>query len=250
MHVRMFTAEDEKQLRELMNQNPHNHALIQKLLDAHEFTLIKVGHEIRNSLAIIMSAMQLIQNQYPETHDFSYWPQLMDDVKFTKILLEDLSTYNTGSRLNSSLIHTSDFMNLIIASFTTTLITSPIELTSEIDENLPDFHGDSIKLHEVFLNLLRNAAEAIKSEGKIHIRCYQDGNNIITKISDNGCGIAESDMDDIFNPFITHKKDGTGLGLPIANTIVQAHLGAIDIESKPNVGTTFTVTLPIENNCG
>lgn len=245
----MFTSEDSRQLNELMNQNSHNYILIKKLLDSHQFTISKIGHEIRNPLTLVSSTLQLIQKQHPETKDFPHWSQVLEDIAFMQFLLEDLSTYNNGSQLKTSFIHTSDFMNHMVVSFATTLVDTAIELTSEIDQNLPIFYGDALKLREMFLNLLQNAFDAVGPHGNIHVHCYHNDTDIITEITDDGCGIDNSQLADIFTPFKTYKNNGTGLGLAIVRTIAESHHGSVKVTSVPNVRTTFTVTLPIKQNC-
>lgn len=241
----MFTSEDSKQLNELMNQNSNNYILIKKLLDSQRFTISKISHEIRNPLTLISSTLQLIQKQHPEARQFSHWTQVLDDVEFLQYLLEDLSVYNNGTVLKPSFIHTSDFMNHLAVSFATTLIDTSIELTSEIHQNLPILYGDPLKLRELFLNLLRNASEAVGSSGKIQLRCYHDHTNIITEIADNGCGIDDPVSANIFAPFTTYKSNGTGLGLAIVKAIAEAHHGSVRVESTPGIRTIFTVTLPV-----
>lgn len=115
--------------------------------------------------------------------------------------------------------------------------------------NLPVFYGDALKLREMFLNLLRNALDAVGDNGRIHVRCYQDNTHIITEITDNGCGISKTQLEDIFTPFTTYKTTGTGLGLAIVRTIAESHHGSVNVISEPDVRTTFTVTLPIKNSC-
>jgi signal transduction histidine kinase len=72
-------------------------------------------------------------------------------------------------------------------------------------------------------------------------------NFAIIIIEDNGCGISEDKMSTIFNPFITYKKNGTGLGLPIAQSILTNHYGAINLISTENIGTTLTMSIPLVN---
>lgn len=241
-----LTPEDIQQLNELMYQNSHNYILIQKLLDSQKFIIGRIGHEIRNPLTLVSSTLQLIQKQHPEIRDFAHWSQVLDDVKYMQFLLEDLSAYNNGARIKTAFIHTPDFINHLIESCSAALVGSQIKLTCEIAPDLPVLYGDAIKIREMFLNLFRNAMEAAPS-GEIHIRCYYDADNLITEITDNGCGIEASQIPDIFTPFTTYKSNGTGLGLAIVKTIAESHNGSVTVESTPHVRTTFTVRLPIQN---
>ena len=102
-------------------------------------------------------------------------------------------------------------------------------------------------LNQVFLNLLLNAAQAITDRGRIEVRSEVAGSEIRIRISDNGCGIPEGNLDRIFDPFFTTRQvgSGTGLGLTVCRDIVQAHGGRIEVESRVGAGTTFTLYLPV-----
>lgn len=251
----MFTDTDYDKLRQLMAQNPGNRALIQKLLDSHEDTLRTVSHEIRNPLTLVYSTLQLIEAQHPEVTTFRHWDSLRDDIIYMKELLEELSSYNNGSALSVKSMNFRKFMEQIVLSFATSIADSPVEFSSCLDPAFPPFCGDPIKLREVFLNLLRNAAEATESTGdlnpenrknNIQLHAFSKNGNIIVTITDSGCGIPEEFLSDIFQPFVTHKQGGTGLGLAISKRIVESHSGQISVQSTEGMGTTFTITLPIK----
>ena len=112
--------------------------------------------------------------------------------------------------------------------------------------DIPQILSAAGRLEQVFVNLLLNAAQAIKEKGKITITTRKEGENVVIKISDTGCGISKTDLPHIFDPFFTTKPrdKGTGLGLSIVYNIVKQHGGDIKVESRKGVGTTFTITLP------
>jgi signal transduction histidine kinase len=97
------------------------------------------------------------------------------------------------------------------------------------------------------MNLLINASQAIEKKGEIKIKTWQQGDNVLVSVADNGQGIAEEHMEKLFEPFFTTKEvgQGTGLGLSIAYEIIQKHHGRIEVASERGVGTRFTITLPI-----
>jgi two-component system NtrC family sensor kinase len=103
------------------------------------------------------------------------------------------------------------------------------------------------QLNQVWMNLLGNAAQALKDQGEVTISTRLDGDSITVAISDTGAGIAEDDVARIFDPFFTTKPvgEGTGLGLSISYGIIERHGGAITVMSKVGSGTTFTVRIPI-----
>lgn len=243
----MFTLQDQEQLQALIEERPDNQILINKLLDSHQYTLSRISHEIRNPLTMISSTLQLIEKQHPEVLDYSHWPAIQQDIVFMEKLLEDLSSYNNGTRIQKRSIRTSAFLEHTALSFASAYADFPMEFTSEICQNLPDIRGDATKLQQLFLNLLRNSLEATSYCGKIRLTATQKSDSIVIEISDNGCGIQDSQLPDIFTPFATYKENGTGLGLPIAKSVVEAHKGSISVTSVPLESTTFTVTLPVEN---
>jgi signal transduction histidine kinase len=122
-----------------------------------------------------------------------------------------------------------------------------ITLKKEYAEDVPVILGREGQLHQVFINILANAGQAIEKDGEIIIRINGDEKNVIIEIADNGCGIAPQIMGDIFTPFITTKEKGKGigLGLSISRDIVREHGGDIVCRSVHGSGTTFVVTLPI-----
>ncbi|MCK4851475.1 MAG: GAF domain-containing protein, partial [Candidatus Omnitrophica bacterium] len=104
-----------------------------------------------------------------------------------------------------------------------------------------------MKLNQVFMNILINAAQSIKENGAITIRTYAERKMVIIKISDTGEGIEEKTMNKIFDPFFTTKEPGkgTGLGLSVSYNIIKEHNGEIDVKSTIGKGTTFTISIPV-----
>jgi signal transduction histidine kinase len=112
---------------------------------------------------------------------------------------------------------------------------------------IPDIEGYPQQLNQVFMNLLVNAAQALKEKGEISIRTRQVNGSVEIKISDTGCGIPPENLEKIFEPFFTTKPvgKGTGLGLNVSYNIIKKHNGIIQAASNVGEGTTFTVLLPV-----
>ena len=240
-----FTTSDYEQLQKLMNESPENQALIQKLLDSHRYTLSKISHELRNPLALLSSTLQLIESQHPETASFKYWDSMRGDLEYMSQLLSELSAYNNSDRLNKESFSSSDFFKKICLSFAASCVDADVEFTSRISDDLPLMTGDRIKLQEVFLNLLKNAREAVSENGTIRLASEFVDQTLVITITDDGCGIPEEDLEIIFDAFVTHKSGGTGLGLSIARRVTEAHGGSISVTSTPGQGTSFIVRLPV-----
>jgi two-component system, NtrC family, sensor histidine kinase HydH len=118
----------------------------------------------------------------------------------------------------------------------------------DCERNLPPLAADADQLQQVLVNLLLNAWDACDADGSVQIRLRstEDDDRVVLQIKDDGCGIAASDLNAVFDPFYTTKKrgEGTGLGLPVAASIVRNHSGEIAIQSRKGAGTTVTITWP------
>lgn len=112
--------------------------------------------------------------------------------------------------------------------------------------SVPSVKGYFGKLNQVFTNLIANANQAVDENGVIHIRTWAEGQKVLISVSDNGHGIAEEHMKQLFTPFFTTKPvgEGTGLGLSISHGLVEEHRGEISVKSEVGQGTTFTIALP------
>jgi signal transduction histidine kinase len=126
-----------------------------------------------------------------------------------------------------------------------------IEVVTRFDDDLPLIPGDAGSINQVFLNLLKNATEAmVNMGGTICVTARQEEASILVEIHDDGPGIAAEDLPEIFEPFYSTKSagSGTGLGLSMSRRIVTEHGGTIEAVSTPGSGTTFAIRLPIRGN--
>lgn len=105
---------------------------------------------------------------------------------------------------------------------------------------------DALRIKQVLMNLMMNAVEASPEGETVTVAAYRKGGSIVVDVSDKGEGIPDGRMDEIFSPFFTTKKEGTGLGLPIARKIVEAHEGCLELVKSPGRGLIFRVRLPID----
>ncbi|MFA6921586.1 MAG: ATP-binding protein [Gallionella sp.] len=126
-------------------------------------------------------------------------------------------------------------------------LNSRAELNLALGE-LPKLNCKSGHLSQVFLNLLLNAAHAMRERGEIHIWSGVEQGQIVIRFRDNGCGISPDVLPRIFDPFFTTNDvgSGTGLGLTVSRDIILAHGGSIEVDSELNTGTTFTIHLPLD----
>jgi signal transduction histidine kinase len=126
-----------------------------------------------------------------------------------------------------------------------------IEVVTRFEDDLPLIPGDAGSINQVFLNLLKNATEALVNRGgTICVTARQEEASILVEIHDDGPGIAAEDLPEVFEPFYSTKSagSGTGLGLSMSRRIVTEHGGTIEAVSTPGSGATFTIRLPTRGN--
>lgn len=123
-----------------------------------------------------------------------------------------------------------------------------IEVVKEL-KPVPKVRCVPSQINQVFLNLINNAAQAMGEKGTLTLRSMRNGDFVEVEVEDNGSGIPDEILPKIFDPFFTTKPvgEGTGLGLSIVHKIVHAHGGSIKVRSTPKIGTTFSVSLPVEH---
>lgn len=251
----MFTKTDYDKLEQLMAEKPENRELLTRLLDSFEESTAAISHEIRNPLTLVYSTLQLLESRHPDVTGDRYWTSLCRDVEYMQQLLTDLSSFSHSRSLRLSRFSFRSLMEQIVLSFAASCADTDISFTSKVSKDLPQLEGDPVKLREVFLNLLRNAREAISGKGSIWLEAAcvsQDPKDwdsscvsgIQVTIRDTGCGIEEEQLSRIFEPFVTFKPNGTGLGLAIARRTVRAHGGTLSVSSSEK-GTVFSVFLPV-----
>ena len=139
--------------------------LYQQLKMKHQFMLSQVSHEIRNPVTLINSFMQLLEGRHPELIQDNYWQKIMENMDFLKSLLNELSAFNNSEKLN---LQNSNIYNTfceVIESVTPALNERHITIDLQKLSPIPVIKADGIKLRQLFLNLIRNASDAIETEG-------------------------------------------------------------------------------------
>jgi signal transduction histidine kinase len=187
-------------------------------------------HEIRKMMEVILKADQLIDEG-------------------TERLNEIINNLRNFVRLDEAEITMTDIhegLDSVLALIKHDLLTN-IEVVREYGD-IPSFLCDARKLNQVFLNLIKNACQAIENEGRITITTSLKGNMVHVAIRDTGRGIQPHDLESIFDPSFTTKGSvvRARLGLSICHQIIQEHHGKIEVESRPGNGSVFTLVLPTD----
>jgi two-component system sensor histidine kinase PilS (NtrC family) len=207
-----------------------------------------IAHEIRNPLASISGAIQLLKEE-KEGGESSH--RLMEIVLAESgrlnRLITDFLLYAQPPKLNKKKVDIAALVDSTLEVFSRSpQWTQGIKLAKIMGPQIT-ITADPQQLEQVLWNLFINAVDAMEGKGLLDIRAQKDGEGkmVTLVISDTGKGIAAKDIKKIFDPFFTTKDGGSGLGLSIVHKIIETHGGTIDVESRHNRGTTFTLTLPV-----
>ncbi|QHQ60235.1 two-component sensor histidine kinase [Anaerocolumna sedimenticola] len=245
----MFTKEEQQKLTELMNSNNDFAYYFNKVSNECKLLTSQISHELRNPLTLIKSTAQLIETVNPEVKNFKYWDQLKEDIDGLETLLIEVSKFNHSESVNKQKQNFFLLLKSIVSTFRPLAEQNGIELSLTIAEaDIPyyiSYSLDSVKISQVFTNLIRNAFEATESGCYINIVCKVFAPSYLTiEVQNNGRMIPPDELPTIFRPFVTYKSGGSGLGLAISSNIIAAHNGTIEVTSSEEK-TSFIIQLPL-----
>jgi len=245
---------DTKEINELINsindlaQNLESQERLRKQLTAD------VAHELRTPLATLQSHMEAMIDGIWEA-DTERLKSCHEEILRLNRLVGDLgklAKYESSIHtLDKTEFDLKDLVTRVAGNFERGFISKNIELILRLDEQ--SIRADKDKISQMIVNLISNALKYTKTGGKVIIELTGDKNKAELTIIDNGIGIAEEDLPNIFERFYRADKSrnrltgGAGIGLAITKAIVEAHKGIIEVESEINVGTKLKVSLPKNN---
>ena len=196
-----------------------------------------VAHEIRNPLFAIQSIAQILEREIEFPQHDTLIKAILKETSRMRHLVDELLLYGKPSKLNLAEVDMSTFVTELNQHVATRK--PGVLLSSSIPPNTI-IRADRDKIRQVFLNLLNNALDA---ESKtITIASAKRSAHIIVSLIDDGTGMKKQDLERIFDPFYTTKREGTGLGLSICKKIIEDHGGSIEVRSGEGQGTTVTLT--------
>ena len=203
-----------------------------------------LAHEIRNPLGAIKGAAQWMESTMPAASaNREFVGIIVEEVGRLDRVVSSFLDYARPYRGNPALL---DVVNVVERTLQLVRNDLPpeIALAHDAGEDLPAVRMDPEHLRQVLLNLIRNAAEAMKGRGRISIRTRARGALVEVLVTDSGPGIDPSVRQNLFIPFSTTKTQGTGLGLAISQRLVQSAQGRIELRGSSDQGTTFSIVLP------
>ncbi|MBI2412590.1 MAG: response regulator [Deltaproteobacteria bacterium] len=209
-----------------------------------------VAHELNNPLTGIMCFSELLLEDRLSDEVKGKLKKINDASHRCKKIIDNLLTFARWKRPEKKYESVNKVVRESVDLRSYQLKVDNIELVFDLDDAVPDTMLDEDQIHQVFLNLINNARDAIKEKGesgRIRITSRHSGGRIIVKFEDTGQGMPDEVAGRIFDPFFTTKGvgKGTGLGLSISYGIINEHGGAIYASSTPGYGSTFVVELPV-----
>ncbi len=237
----LFTFEDITSLKELEEQQ--------------NAALHMVAHDLQNPISAIKSYADLVSGA-GELNDkqSQFLARIYQSVRTMHGLVRDLldiAWIDSGKNLNPETVNINQLIHTAIQALENRAIKRDITIQFNTSEDLPAIKGDSQRLERVFVNVLSNAIKYSTVGDEVEIAVSSQDNHVIIAVADNGMGIPAEHIPHIFKRFYRvpsedDKTEGTGLGLSIVSAIVERHQGQIEVISEVGVGSTFTITLPIE----
>jgi signal transduction histidine kinase len=205
-----------------------------------------IGHDLRNPLAGIKNATYFLrkkQGSFVGDSGLQMLKIIDDAVEYSNKIINDLLDYSREIRLDLEDCSPKSLIDYIFLT-----IKKPENITIlDHTQCSPTIMADTNKMIRVFTNMVSNAIDAMKEKGgTLEINSRQNGDKLELTFADTGSGMSPEVMEKIFTPLFTTKAQGMGFGLAICKRIVEAHGGNIAVESIVNKGTTFTITLPID----
>lgn len=209
------------------------------------------AHEVGTPLNLISGHVQLLRARARDERMIVRLDIIASQIeRITNIVRSMLdSTRRPVPRLD--LVDVNSLLAQILDATQPTLVARNVELQTEMSEALPTIEADADQLQQVFINLINNSLDAMPLGGELRVSTSLDGDSVAIVVADNGQGIAEDQLDMIFDPlFSTKHGRGTGLGLTIVNQIISEHNGEVEVESEPGRQTVFRITLPLAARVG
>ncbi|MGG1863243.1 ATP-binding protein [Bacillus safensis] len=228
---------------ELERSNQQLQMQAQKLAVAGQIAA-GIAHEVRNPLTSVNGFLQLMKTQYPERTD--YFDIIFSEIKRIDFVLSELLMLAKPQSVHFQEVQLHGLLEQVITLLKTNAVLSNIDLKQPFKkQDAGAILADANQMKQLFINLIKNAIEAMPEGGSIYISTEKLMNEWKITIQDEGKGMSEEDIQKIYDPFFSTKTEGTGLGLTICATILKDHHGRMDVVSELGKGTTFHIYLPV-----
>jgi signal transduction histidine kinase len=206
-----------------------------------------LAHELRNPLGTMRASAEMLSRSVSEENEVAREVAgfIRSEVDRTNSLITRFLDFVRPLKLRLSRADLGQVLDHAVTTLERDARTTGITIYKNYSPDIPPFPLDAELMERVFYNLILNAAQATQPGGAVTVKTRRLDGTAEVAVIDRGCGIGPSQIDTIFNPFVTTKPDGVGLGLAIVSRIVDQHGGKIAVESEPGKGSVFRVYLPM-----
>ena len=214
-----------------------------------------VAHEINNPLGSILIYSNLLLEDIEENNQMKENLQnIVEQTTRCKEIVRGLLDFSRATKTEMQIYDIHLVVENVLSLVQNQSLFQNVHIIKNFNPKIPEILFDKAKIQQVFLNILLNAVESMNGKGELKIETdlSADKEFVEIKFSDTGCGISKEDIKRLFEPFFSAREDGhgTGLGLSISYGIIKKHKGNIKVQSKLRKGSTFTISLPIEEQNG
>jgi two-component system, NtrC family, sensor kinase len=219
-----------------------------------------IAHEINNPLAGVLNYVRLMlrvlgrgETLTPENlTKFQRYLELVEsETSRCSTIISSLLAFSRKSKMETREVNINELIEKSVLLCRHKLDLQNIRVEVQLSQKMSPVYADFNQMQQCLINLILNAMDAMAEGGVLTVRSIVDekGGTVKIEIRDTGCGIPKEDLARIFDPFYTTKKEGSGLGLGLSTVfgIVDRHKGTISVDSEPDKGTAFTITLPVAN---
>jgi signal transduction histidine kinase len=206
---------------------------------------VGVAHEVRNPLGIIRASVQLMEEADCDKARVVGAAQVIkQEIDRLDRVIKALLDFGRPAAPTMRPVAVDQVLEDVALFSRTFASRACVEVVENYASDVSEVMADPEQLKQVFVNLISNAVQAMPEGGTLTIDTGQRNDFVFVRFSDTGAGIPPEVLGKVFDPFVTTRDDGTGLGLTIVHRIVDDHDGHMEVTSEPGVGTTFTVWLP------
>jgi len=205
-----------------------------------------VAHDMKTPLIAIGGFTSSVQKKLKKDDpNYGKLDIVIGETRRLENMVKEMLDFSRPLELDRSQADINEVIQESIAMVSKAPESSRVQIDMHLSNKFPPVSFDVMRMKQALINLLVNAVEASPEGETVTMSTYQKGGYIGIDLSDNGCGIPHSQREEIFAPFFSTKKEGTGLGLPITKKIIEAHDGRLEILDSTERGTTFRVLVPM-----
>jgi signal transduction histidine kinase len=204
-----------------------------------------IAHEVRNPLTTLKGFLQLMGTDLDE-HKKTFVDLMLTEVDRIEMITDEfMSVARPHAPLNKE-ENVISLLEQVEKLLHPQALLNNVQIVLSTNTNLVPLNCGGNQLKQVFINLMKNAFDAMPSGGNLYINVLQQSESIVIHFIDEGLGMPEEVIAKLGEPFFTQKEGGHGLGIMMCRKIIDAHNGTLEIQSKVGAGTTFTINLPIQ----